>query len=349
MRTSTSLRGRRGFTLIELLVVISIVALLVSLLLPALGSARRNARIARCTANQKQHGQGAQNYASANQDRMPHGPEGPSVDPRHPLGMKGKPARRMAIKGEFPTGGWEFPIGGGGGKPGLDVFKKINPDDGFSASLEWSSMFDFYMVNMGAYMVDGEGIAMLQDVFLSPSQTLRFETWKRWRDFTRAKNGQLLAPNDQGYYPRGGSAIAAVGSYRYGIAGMVGSDIYSYDVRGFATQPFSKYYLLTVGDDFPFDFIVFNQFANVLHPDRKVTFFLWNAVHDRNLSFYLEPGATCTVAMADGGARAVKPYTEGLPGNWQDHSGPAYAFVSDNFRWPAHFYMSRGGLRGRDL
>ncbi len=347
MRTSNPLRVHRGFTLIELLVVISIVALLVSLLLPALGSARRNARILRCTANQKQHGQGAANYASANQDRLPHGPEGPSVNPNHVLGMKGKPARRMAIKTEFPTGGWEFPIGGGGGNPGLDVFKSINPPGGLSADLEWSSMFDFYIVNLGSYMVEGEGVAMLQDVFLSPSQTLRFESWKKWREFTRNNNGQLLPPGDQRNTPP--KSGASVGSYRLSITGLVAADIYSYDVRGFATKPHSDYYIQTVSSDFPFDFIVFNQFANVLHPDKKVLFYLWNAVHDRGLEWYIEPGATSTVALADGSARAVKPYTEGLPGSWQDHSGPAYNWRSENYLWPAHFYVTRGGVRGRDL
>ncbi len=61
----------RAFTLIELLVVVAIIALLISILLPSLGAAREQGKVAKCLSNLKAIGLAAQAYFIENQDTFP--------------------------------------------------------------------------------------------------------------------------------------------------------------------------------------------------------------------------------------------------------------------------------------
>ncbi|HWL93259.1 MAG TPA: prepilin-type N-terminal cleavage/methylation domain-containing protein [Phycisphaerae bacterium] len=69
-------RERGGFTLIELLVVISIIALLLSLLLPSLSSARRVGQRVKCMANLRELARGATEYGTDNDDWIVGSPAG---------------------------------------------------------------------------------------------------------------------------------------------------------------------------------------------------------------------------------------------------------------------------------
>lgn len=320
-------RRSKGFTLVELLVVISIIALLIGILLPALGEAKRKARQLQDVANLGEHGKAIGIYAAENRNRLPNIPGGNGETGQTGTGQRNAPALTWANRLN-PTGDTGSPSGG-----------SEYAHNGFAfgqGGLTYDDVWRFHNIAFGDYIVDGTGFDLLSDVFASPG-TFTSSNWDVVKSGTdpdlkfpnnffglAAGGGAGAADPQQGRYGFEGATGASgndenfmwvlQSDYKYTFAGLYGPLIQQANLSPNFWQPFSSGPFSQGAMQLPWSnqtytaWRAYIQISSIDFPTEKVAFWEHWAANSRRANIYFAPNAEVAVTTMDSSAKLVRPF-----------------------------------------
>ena len=334
-----------GFTLIELLVVIAIIALLIGILLPALGEARRTAKLAISLSNLRQFSVAAATYASDFEDRIYAFTAAPNTTYRDIRATQPPPVGNETRSLRWAVG------------QAIDIIRRRTGRDDFPLPQNWIPHVLYSHLILNDYLAQ----RLPEKMVVSPEDEHRIN-WQIdpvnnfdlgvWQPYQQPPRGRV--PPDQKRWPYSSTYQAVVASYdsgqsRWGapreVISQVAHNSYSVPPEG-----------LKLGD---------LRMSSVSFPATKVHVMDSEGRHSgRKDIYYVQPEAKVVMHMFDGSAalRQTSDANQGWHPIRPRDSNPTYF----NYRpraWEApaldprgvdrrvigHYRWTRGGLKGVDF